>query len=129
MLNDELLQPGDLLLPESTSCNGSSSSRSPLSPVMANNDGTLDPTSSTSTVINKKSAAISSGMESSLFDRKRTKQKRNRSGGGVVSSVEPNNPSSPRGCAYFEDSGTFHLNLVFLFLVVVVSIIFVISIP
>jgi len=110
MLNDELLQPGDLLLPESTSCNGSSSSRSPLSPVMANNDGTLDPTSSTSTVINKKSAAISSGMESSLFDRKRTKQKRNRSGSGVVSSVQPNNTSSPRDYAYFEDSGTFHLN-------------------
>ena len=89
-------------------------------------------TTSTASTISKKSAAIStkSGMESSLSDeKKRTKQKRNLSGGGVVSSVEPNNPSSPRGCAYFEDSGTFHLNLVFLFLVVVVSIIFVISIP
>ena len=118
MLNDELLPPGDLVLPD-TSCNGSSSSRSPILPVMAMDHGaTLDPTSSSISTIttSKKSAAMSSvsssnGMESSLFDRKRTKQKRTRSGGGVVSSVEPtSNISSPRDYTYFEDSGTFHFN-------------------
>ena len=49
------------------------------------------------------------GMESSWYDEQ---QKRNRSGFGVVSWVEPNNPSSPQDYGCFEGSGTFCLNFV-----------------